>query len=296
MWLNCRLDTPPHLDSAASLPNVHTRRCVLYQNRSSHPPPQRSSPVAPCASSPPQGQAEIAELSSPTADDLNGEVPQISIANRSNATGQQSIRRGTVEFVGDRAALVTALVRGDEGAAVALFHEYASLVERTIGRILGVDDELPDVTQEVFMRALRSVHRIRDPQALTDWILQITVCTATDWIRRRKRRRWLVFRDPVQIEEPPGNAVDESSREALRATYSILDRLAIEERTVFALRYLDGMELTQVASACDCSLATVKRRLSRAMTRFEALAKHEPALTPWLEQQGTPSSHGEEAS
>ena len=78
------------------------------------------------------------------------------------------------------------------------------------------------------------------------------------------------------------HSVDDVAREALRATYRVLDRLTVEERAVFTLRYLDGMELTQVAVACDCSLATVKRRLSRAMARFAALATHEPALGPWL--------------
>ena len=198
-------------------------------------------------------------------------------------------RRGLVEFAGDRAALVAALRRGDEGAAAALFHEYAPLVERTIGRVLGVDDDLPDATQDVFLRALRSVHRVRDPQALTDWILQITVCTAADWIRKRKRLRWLLFFEPGDVAEHPSFSIDEIARDALRATYRVLDRMNVEERTVFALRHIDGMELTQVARACDCSLATIKRRLSRANARFEALARHEPALEHWLGELGEES-------
>lgn len=193
--------------------------------------------------------------------------------------------RGLVEFAGDRAALVAALGRGDEGAAAALFHEYAPLVERTIGRILGVDDDLADARQEVFLRALRSVQRMRDPQALTDWLLQITVCTAVDWIRKRKRRRWLLFVEAGERGQEPSFSVDETGRAALRATYRVLDRMSIEERTVFALRHIDGMELTQVATACSCSLATMKRRLSRADARFELLARREPALLLWLAER-----------
>jgi RNA polymerase sigma-70 factor (ECF subfamily) len=203
-------------------------------------------------------------------------------------------RRSHVEFVGDRAALVNALRRGDEGAAAALFHEYATLVERTIGRILGVDNDLPDATQDVFLRALRSVHRLRDPQALTDWLLQITVCTATDWVRKRKRKRWLLFFDPTDLEHPPSQQDDEQGREAVRATYAVLDRMSVEERTVFALRHIDGMELLQLAQACDCSLATVKRRLNRANARFEALARHEPSLLQWLQTQDDDANCSEE--
>jgi RNA polymerase sigma-70 factor (ECF subfamily) len=269
----------------------------LFPRPSSFPPQKRATssetePLAPSVT-----PLTKVEPSSPPRSDLTIDVTTSPNPQRAPATPQPNPSRWVaVEYAGDRAALVAGLVEGSEGAAVALFHEYASLVERTVGRVLGVDDELPDVVQEVFFRALRSVHRIRDPQALTDWLLQITIYTATDWIRKRQRRRWLVFRDPVQLEEPVGLPVDDAGREAVRATYAILDRLAVEERLVFVLRYLEGMELNQVAAACDCSLATVKRRLVRAMSRFEALAKREPALIPWLDEQRAADRSEEEAS
>jgi RNA polymerase sigma-70 factor (ECF subfamily) len=80
----------------------------------------------------------------------------------------------------------------------------------------------------------------------------------------------------------PASTVDAADREALRATYAILDKLSIEERMVFALRMIDGMELKEVALACDCSLATVKRRMARAEARFEKLARAYPCLLPWI--------------
>ena len=191
-------------------------------------------------------------------------------------------RKSSVAFAGDRHTWVKALIRGDEGAAAAFFNEYESLVERTIARILGADSDLADATQDTFIRALRSIHRLRDPQAMTEWILQIAVCTAADWVRRRQRRNWLTFRDPVEMLNSPAATVDAADREALRATYAILDKLNIEERTVFALRLIDGMELKEVAVACECSLATVKRRLARAEARFVKLARLAPCLSPWI--------------
>jgi len=204
-----------------------------------------------------------------------------------------SRRRSQVEFVGDRAALVTALCRGDEGAAAALFHEYVPLVERIVGRVLGVDAELPDVTQDVFVRALSSVQRLRDPQALTDWLMQIAICTATDWVRRRQRRRWLRFVDPAELDPPEPTGTDHPAREALSATYRILDRFPVEERAVFVLRFLEGYQLEQVARACGCSLATAKRRLQRASTRFQNLARREPALRAFVD---SPPSGDEEVA
>ena len=57
---------------------------------------------------------------------------------------------------------------------------------------------------------------------------------------------------------------------------SILDRLPVDERLAFALRYINGLELVAVAAACDVSLATVKRRLQRAERSFVAAAKRRP--------------------
>jgi RNA polymerase sigma-70 factor, ECF subfamily len=193
-------------------------------------------------------------------------------------------RTANVAFVGDRRAWAKALSRRDEGAAVAFFDEYVLLVERTISRILGADADIADATQDVFIRCLQSVHRLKDPQAMTQWVIQIAVCTASDWVRRRHRRRWLTFHDPTDIAKYPIFAADSASRDALRATYAVLDQLTVEERTAFALRFIDGMELKEVALACGCSLATIKRRLGRAEIRFEAIARKYRVLLPWLSE------------
>lgn len=185
-------------------------------------------------------------------------------------------------LLADRALLVAALKRRDEHAAAVFFREFEPLVERTIGRILGFGDELPDATQEAFLRAVRALDRLRDAQALVDWLIQIAVCTAADFLRRRKRRRWLSFFDGDKLDEPPAPSTDESGRDALRATYRVLDRLSPDERTVFTLRFIDGMDIDALASAHDCSRSTVKRRLARATARFRALARREPALSTWL--------------
>lgn len=196
----------------------------------------------------------------------------------------------------DRAALVLALSTGDARAAAVFFREFEPLVERTIGRIIGFGDELPDATQEAFVRALRSVGRLRDPQALVDWVLQIAVRTAADFLRRRRRRRWLSFFAPAQLAEPEAPETDESGREAVHATYRVLDRLSPEERTVFSLRFIEGMDIDMLASVHDCSRSTIKRRLARASARFRALARHERALTTWVAHQGIESDEEEDMS
>ncbi|GAC1353329.1 MAG: hypothetical protein NVSMB1_25800 [Polyangiales bacterium] len=122
---------------------------------------------------------------------------------------------------------------------------------------------------------------LQGPSALRAWITKIAVFTARGCIRRRSRRRWLKFSDdPPEVADTPANP---EANEALRTTYAVLERLPTDERIALALRVIEGMELTEVATACGVSLATIKRRLKSAETRFLSAARQHPILQECLE-------------
>lgn len=170
------------------------------------------------------------------------------------------------------------------GAAAELFRRYAPHVQRVLARTLGIDPELADLVHEVFVQALQSIDRVEEGDRLKAWLTSVAVYTARGRIRSRKRQRWLGFFDPHRMPDSPAPGMDTEAREALRATYRVLDQLSSDLSIPFALRVIDGMELTEVASACDVSLATIKRRLAKAERLFLKLAQREPALAPWLKE------------
>jgi RNA polymerase sigma-70 factor (ECF subfamily) len=187
-------------------------------------------------------------------------------------------------FAGDDDALIAALRAGDRRAVAALIERHATHVLRVLARILGADAELPDLQHDVFVRALGSLEDVRDPSALKGWLSIIAVNTARTALKRRGLRRWLRFLPWEEVPEVEAPAASADDTEALRVTYGVLDRLPREERIAFALRFVEGMELTEVAAATGVSLATAKRRLSRAQGRFLALAGREPALSEWIQE------------
>ena len=184
-------------------------------------------------------------------------------------------------FQSDR-ALVEAVRRGEPEACAVLFDRFAPHVRRVLARLLGVDDELGDALHDVFVQVLGSIDRLADPGALKAWVTTVAVYTARGRIRRRARRRWLRLRPPGELPEPEAIEASYEVTEALRATYRVLDRLPVDERIVFALRFIEGMSLPEVAHACGVSLATTKRRLRRARAGFVQRARREPALERWL--------------
>lgn len=182
--------------------------------------------------------------------------------------------------------LVEGLREGRAWAQRALLEEHTGLVERVLLRILGRFNELDDLVQDVFVRVLDRVDEIREPAALRGFIASIAVFVAREAIRRKRRKRWLVFGGPDETPEPVAEGVDEEARAALGELYDVLDELDEDTRIAFTLRYIDGMEVADVGQACGVSLSTIKRRLRESEARVGELAMSRPTLARFVEEGG----------
>ena len=185
----------------------------------------------------------------------------------------------------DDAGLVHAARHGDVSAKGAIFDRHATRVRKVLMRLLGPDRDLSDLLQDVFVMALRDLDKLADPTALGAWLAGIAVHVARHEIRRRTRWRWIKFLPDDDVPEVSGPDADTDGRAEVRAVYRALDALPADERIAFALRFIDGMELTEVARHCDVSLATIKRRLQRAEALFrKKVGESEPDLVARLRE------------
>jgi RNA polymerase sigma-70 factor, ECF subfamily len=189
-------------------------------------------------------------------------------------------------FVGDDVALVEAIRAGHTGAAACFYDRYARQVRAMLLTTLGPDDDLADLLHEVFIVALDRLDSLREVEKLGSWLSAIAVFVARAHIRTRTRRRWLRFFSPEQTRTWQTEQPSSDARRALREAYAILDRMPVEPRMAFLLRYVHGMTLPDAAEACGTSLSTFKRRLNRATEEFLQIARTRPALLQFL-QDGT---------
>jgi RNA polymerase sigma-70 factor (ECF subfamily) len=180
--------------------------------------------------------------------------------------------------------LVRGLKAAEPWAERTILRTEAAHVERMLTRILGFCSELDDLTQEVFIRALARIDELREPESLRAWLSSIAVFVAREAIRRKRRRRWLVFLPAQAQPEPPTSGASFEARAALRAFYEVLDGFAADERIAFTLRFVEGLELSEVAEACQVSLATIKRRLKRASDEFYLRGRTRAELVDWFEE------------
>jgi RNA polymerase sigma-70 factor (ECF subfamily) len=181
----------------------------------------------------------------------------------------------------DDRRLLSALRADERRAPTLFFQRYAPRVQRILARILGQDESLADLVNETFFRALERINAVEDEDGLKPWLTTIAVFVARERIRQRKRQKWLELfgHEAPEVAAP---APSEETKEAVKRLYHALDEMPEKERVVFALRFIEGMELTEVAAACDLSLATVKRVLQRAERRFVAFSERDALLREWM--------------
>jgi len=147
-----------------------------------------------------------------------------------------------------------------------LYRTHARYVASIALRLLGRDEEVDDVVQEVFLRAVRSLETSQGEPAVRGWLRVVTVRLV---VRRLRRRRLLkLFVPPDSYESLPAPGATPEELTLLRRVYSALDDLPVDLRVAWLLRHGEGEALEDVAAACECSLATVKRRIAQASARL----------------------------
>jgi RNA polymerase sigma-70 factor (ECF subfamily) len=149
------------------------------------------------------------------------------------------------------------------------FRTHGHYVVAVATRLLGRDEEVDDLVQDVFLTAMRDLPQLRDPASLRSWLAAITARKAHERLRRRRIRSFLSLDSVPNYLEIADDAATPEQRALLARVYEVLDRVPTGDRIAWTLRYIEGQQLEEVAGICGCSLATAKRRISAAQERIE---------------------------
>ncbi len=184
-----------------------------------------------------------------------------------SVTRSSAAQRPPLRLVGgERAAAESASERApvDPRDFDQVFRRYAPYVARVATRLLGRDDEVDDLVQDVFLEAHRGLATVREPGALGGWLSRICVRRATRRLRRRRLLSWLSLDSVSERELPLSLSASAEERAEAARLYRALDKLPAEERVAWLLRHVEGETLEDMVTLCGCSKSTVQRRLGRA--------------------------------
>jgi RNA polymerase sigma-70 factor (ECF subfamily) len=135
------------------------------------------------------------------------------------------------------------------------------------------------LTQECLLKAHRNWGSFRGESSAMTWLMRIAINLQKDHWRNRRMQFWRQTQThAVSLEEagdwlPSGERSVEQqllAKERVAQVGLAVEGLSERQRTVFLLRYVEEMELRQIAQATGLNEGTVKAHLSRALTRVRA--------------------------
>jgi len=194
----------------------------------------------------------------------NGGLDSIPLSARQTTTGASG-REERVGADADDAILARAALVGQVWAQREIWFRFAHMVYGLFRRALGPRHDHDDLTQEVFLRVFRKLHTLEKASALRSFVYSVAVRVLSEEIRRIRVRRRIVAERHDSAMPSSSSPTDFEARETLFNVQRMLDRMRDKHRAVFVLRYVDGMELQEIALGLGISLATVKRYLNKAL-------------------------------
>ncbi|MBG3090022.1 RNA polymerase sigma factor RpoE [Proteus cibarius] len=168
--------------------------------------------------------------------------------------------------------LVEKVQNGDQKAFNLLVIRYQHKVASLISRYVPQGD-VPDVSQEAFIKAYRAIGSFRGDSAFYTWLYRIAVNTAKNYLVAQGRRPPSNDLDASDVEnfESP-NALKEISNpenlmlseELRRVVFHTIESLPEDLKVAITLRELDGLSYEEIAVIMDCPVGTVRSRIFRA--------------------------------
>lgn len=188
---------------------------------------------------------------------------------------------------GSDAELVTAVRQGDATAYRGLVERYQERIFTLVYGVVRDREEARDVTQDIFVRAFRSINSCREPARFKGWLLSIAMNTAVDATRRTGSRPSAGPNSDVILSAAAGEtegSVHEDTpgrRYEVGAMYQellkVLDTLPSDQKQVLLLRELEGLSYREIAEITQSAEGTVMSRLYYARRRLrEVLVRWEP--------------------
>ncbi len=149
-------------------------------------------------------------------------------------------------------------------------------------------DAAETITQECFLKAYRARESFRGDCSLSTWLMQIAVNLVRDYARSKQFQFWkraqssaIDVSEVTEFLRHPGSSAEAGvlAREKLKSVWSAVEKLSKMQREVFLLRFVEEMELREIADLMGMKESTVKSHLYRALNsvRTKVLAETDGA-------------------
>lgn len=172
-----------------------------------------------------------------------------------------------------RVSLVEQAARGDEAAFARIVATCHDDMARVCFVVCRDTDLAQEATQAAWPIAWRKLHTIRDADQVRPWLIAVAANEARQLMRRRGRRAMREI--PIEPVAEAGTATAASSQGADPAERAgeidlanAVGRLSLEDRSIVAMRYVAGLNSSEIGAAIGMSPGGVRTRLTRVLDKL----------------------------
>jgi RNA polymerase sigma-70 factor (ECF subfamily) len=175
--------------------------------------------------------------------------------------GAGEVTAGGVPEQGDLVSLVASARAGDRAAFGRLYERYARMVHGILlGRVpIG---EVEDLVQDVFVRAMRQMHTLRDVNCFGGWLATVARNRANDYHRRSVELVEFTEDSPKEAREKPKSTTPEDDGATILA---LIRGLPEAYRETLILRLVEGLTGPEIAERTGLTAGSVRVNLHRGI-------------------------------
>lgn len=172
------------------------------------------------------------------------------------------------------AGLVLRSKANDSDAFAELYSMTYNKVYNYARHYLKDHDLAQDALQEVYISALKNLHKLNDPTLFIAWLNRITFHVCYDM----QQKYHLGNSQPIATDEleriaslPTADSPEDiySKKENRELVNQALEALSFHEKELIIMRYYNDMKLDEIASSIGISLSSVKRHLLSAQKKLK---------------------------
>jgi RNA polymerase sigma factor (sigma-70 family) len=168
--------------------------------------------------------------------------------------------------------------RGYTSDLALLIERHHSLLLGFLYRLTGGDRALAeDLTQETFLRTLRSIRQYQTSRPFKPWLYAIAVNVARDHFKRAETRHAVTLTDDELLALPDPIDLDAAIEVDGPRLAAAISALPTHQREAILLRYDQDLSLAEIASVLSIPTGTVKSRLSLGLRRLRQWLKDDVA-------------------
>jgi RNA polymerase sigma-70 factor (ECF subfamily) len=167
-------------------------------------------------------------------------------------------------------AILERIRGGDTAAFRTLVLNHQDRVYRLIFKQVGDSPTANDLSQEVFLRAFRSLPHFRGEATFSTWIIRIALNVTNSYFASRSYRE-RILHQPLTTANHVASEGENSAEEEVRQLQEALSILKPKLREVIVLSSLEGRSYDEVATLLDIPVGTVRSRLNTARNELRKL-------------------------